>query len=139
MKVTSLMIAKPVTVSMDVTLSEIRDLFEHVSFHHLLVEENGRLVGIISDRDMLRWLSPYVGTPGARAADNNLLTRRAHQIMSRNPITIGPDETITRALKMMDEKKLSCLPVVDEAGAIVGIISIKDLMHFFARVFRDTK
>ncbi len=138
MKVNALMIAKPVSVNMDVTLAEIRELFEHVSFHHLLVEDDGRLVGIISDRDMLKWLSPYVGTPSARAADENLLTRRAHQIMSRNPVTIGPDAPITQALKIMNEEKLSCLPVIDDRGGIVGIISIKDLMRFFARIFRDT-
>ncbi len=139
MKVSSLMIKNPVSVDMDVSLGEIRDLFGHASFHHLLVEEQGQLVGIISDRDMLKWLSPFVGTLNARPADEHLLTRRAHQIMTRQPVSIGPDESLVHALKIMDEKKLSCLPVVDAQQRIVGILSARDLMHFFARIFRDAK
>lgn len=54
MKIERLMTTRLITVGMDVSLKEIRDLFEKASFHHLLVTENDKLVGIISDRDILR-------------------------------------------------------------------------------------
>ena len=90
------------------------------------------LVGVISDRDLLRALSPYLDTDAEMNRDTETLNRRAHQIMSRQPITISPESSLPEAAAIMLEQHVSCLPVL-ENGALVGILSWKDLL----RVMRD--
>ena len=58
-------------------------------FRHLLVLEEGELVGVISDRDLFRAISPYLGSEAEMSRDTETLTKRAHQIMTRQPITIA--------------------------------------------------
>ena len=78
-----------VTVDMDDSLYTIRDIFSHVRFHHLLVTEDEKLCGIISDRDLLKAISPYTGSVAEQPRDAATLRKRAHQIMARNPVTIS--------------------------------------------------
>ena len=55
--------SKPVvTVTLDDTLRVVKQAFENAKFHHLLVVEEGKLYGVISDRDLLKSISPFIGT-----------------------------------------------------------------------------
>ena len=136
MNVEALMSTRLVTVDMDVSLQEIRALFEQVSFHHLLVTDRGKLVGIISDRDVLRWSSPFIGTAQERPSDERLLHRRAHQMMSRKPVTVPATESATNALALMIDKKLSCLPVTAPDGSLAGIVTARDFLRYILTVSR---
>jgi acetoin utilization protein AcuB len=118
-----------VTVSMDDGLRVVRQLFEQHRFHHLLVVEGRRLVGVISDRDLLRHVSPFVGHDLAeRTQDVATLNKRAHQIMTRTPISAGPDMTLQEAIGLILEHRISCLPVVDEESHPVGIVTWRDVL-----------
>ena len=117
-----------VTVDMDVTLKDIREIFEHASFHHILVTENKKLVGIISDRDLLKTISPYANTPSERTRDAATLKKRAHQIMTRRPITIAVDGSILEAIRLFVEQKISCLPVLNHDGSVAGILTWRDIL-----------
>lgn len=127
MLVREIMTTRVATVSMDDRLNVIKEIFEQAHFRHLLVLEEDLLVGVISDRDMLRAISPYLDTDAEMTRDTETLNRRAHQIMSRHPVTISPDQTLRTAARLMLEKHVSCLPVL-ENGALVGIVSWKDLL-----------
>ncbi|MGL5815631.1 CBS domain-containing protein [Aeromonas sp.] len=127
MLVREIMTTRVATVSMDDRLNVIKEIFEQAHFRHLLVLEDDLLVGVISDRDMLRAISPYLDTDAEMTRDTETLNRRAHQIMSRHPITIAPDQTLQAATRLMLEKHVSCLPVL-ENGALVGILSWTDLL-----------
>ena len=72
-----------ITVNMDDALLKVRDLFERYKFHHVVVLEQRRVVGVISDRDLLRNISPFAGKPVERALDTASLRKRVHQIMTR--------------------------------------------------------
>jgi acetoin utilization protein AcuB len=113
---------------MDVTLKDIREIFGHASFHHILVTENKKLVGIISDRDLLKTISPYVNTPSERSRDAATLKKRAHQIMTRRPITIAVDGTILQAIRLFVDQKISCLPVLNHDGSVAGILTWRDIL-----------
>lgn len=65
-----------------------------------------------------------------RSQDLGTLKRRVHQIMSRSLVTISPDATIDEAARIMRSERVSCLPVVDEAGAAVGIITVRDFLPY---------
>jgi acetoin utilization protein AcuB len=117
-----------VSVDMDDKLSDVREIFEHVRFHHLLVMENDRLAGIISDRDLLKAVSPYANTQSERPRDAATLRKRVHQIMSRKPITIPVDGSVLDAIKLFIDDKISCLPVLDKDGSVAGILTWRDIL-----------
>lgn len=125
MKVEQVMTTRLVTVEMDDRIPTLKEIFDHAPFHHLLVVEEGVLQGIISERDLLRVLSPYVGTESESSRDVETTQRRAHQVMSRSPITISPNESIKEALALMLSHDIGCLPVIDE-GVLAGVFTIND-------------
>ncbi|MBP0604590.1 MULTISPECIES: CBS domain-containing protein [Aeromonas] len=127
MLIKEIMTTRVATVSMDDRLSVIKEIFEQAHFRHLLVVEDEVLVGVISDRDLLRAISPYLDTDAEMNRDTETLNRRAHQIMSRHPITISPELSLQDAAAIMLQQHVSCLPVL-ENGALVGIVSWKDLL-----------
>ena len=128
MLIKEIMTTRVATVSMDDRLSVIMEIFEQAHFRHLLVVEEEELVGVISDRDLLRAISPYLDTDAEMNRDTETLNRRAHQIMSREPITVSPERSLKEAAGLMLEHQISCLPVL-ENGALVGIVSWKDLLR----------
>lgn len=129
MKVSDIMSEQVVTIDMDDDLATIKDIFAHVNFHHLLVVEDGELYGIISDRDYLKSIGPYLGTPSEDFRDLAALRRKAHQIMSRRPITIRPNASVLEAIKLFNKYSISCLPVVELTNKPIGIVTWRDVMR----------
>ncbi len=114
---------------MDDSLGRARDLFNEHHFHHLLVVQGRELLGVISDRDLLKAVSPHIGTLSETDRDRATLNKRAHQIMSRKLITVTADTTLEAAARLLLEHRVSCLPVVTTAGLLVGIITWRDLLR----------
>ena len=131
MKLDSIMTRKVVAVDMDDTLAFIWDIFHHVKFHHLPVVENNELRGIISDRDLLGASSPFVDTLAEQKRDLVILKKRAHQIMTRKPITITKEASCEDAARLMLRANISCLPVVSLDGRIEGIVTWRDLLKMY--------
>jgi len=126
--VRQIMTEKIVTVEMDDKLTVVREIFDHLKLHHLLVVENNKLFGVLSDRDLLRALSPNLGKLSETAKDAETLQKRVHQIMTRKPITLTPDAVVTDAVNLLITRNISCIPIVDEQFCPVGIISWRDVM-----------
>lgn len=118
-----------VTVELDDTLKQIRDLFAAFRFHHVLVMERGGLVGIISDRDLLANLSPFIGKLQEKPIDLASLQKHAHQIMSRHVVTVTPETSLHDAATLMLERGISCLPVLNADRRVVGIVTWRDLLR----------
>lgn len=131
MKLASIMINRVATVEMDDTLRTINGIFCSARFHHLLVVENDKLVGIISDRDLLKHTSPFYGTDAERPQDFARWSRKAHQIMTRELITATPETSIKSAVEILLKHHVSCLPVLSAAGEIKGIVTWKDLIRAY--------
>jgi acetoin utilization protein AcuB len=130
MIVADIMTANPVTVNMDTELLLIKEIFDHVYFHHLLVENesDNTFAGVISDRDLLSALSPYIHTAAETLRDKETLTKRAHQIMSRQIDTVTPTTDCNIAVQKMLDADISCLPVVGDNKVILGIVTWKDFL-----------
>jgi acetoin utilization protein AcuB len=129
MDVGSIMTTRVVSVEMDDRLDVVKKIFDTLKFHHLLVlDTGGKLKGVVSDRDLLKALSPYVGSATENARDIATLNKRVHQIMSRNLITVHPDASIPEAIKLFLEQRISCIPVIDEGLKPVGILSWRDIL-----------
>ncbi|RMH37222.1 MAG: CBS domain-containing protein [Nitrospirae bacterium] len=129
MAVESIMTTHITTVDMDDPLKKIGDIFRQARFHHLLVLNDGKLIGIISDRDFLKEISPYVGTLSETTRDRATLDKRAHQIMTRNPVVVSKETPLRTAAQILLERQISCLPVIGPDKEILGIITWKDLLR----------
>lgn len=119
-----------VTIGPGASMLEVRLVFETSRFHHLLVVEEGRLAGVISDRDLLKHLSPFIGKLSERSQDRHTLNLRVHQVMTRRLVTAAPEETVDEAARRLLEHGVSCLPVVDARGRAVGILTWKDILRW---------
>ena len=87
-----IMSTQVVTVAMDAEIETVQKLFERFHFHHLLVlHEDSTLAAVVSDRDLLKAVSPFISTLGERSQDLRTLKKRVHQIMSRTLITAFKD------------------------------------------------
>lgn len=128
MTVETIMSKKIVTVGMDESLKRVREIFEQHRFHHLLVISGRRLMGVISDRDLLKGMSPFLNTMSETTRDLATLQKRAHQIMSRKPISVLKDVTVQEAAETLLVNNISCLPVTSEDGDVEGILTWKDLL-----------
>ena len=112
MKVRELMTKQPTTVEPDATLGEVATLMKQEDCGSLPVVQGGRLVGIVTDRDIvIRGI----------AAGVDPKTQRVSKVMSSDPVTVGPDDDIADAEKKMAERQIRRLPVV-EGGKLVGIV-----------------
>ncbi|MEZ5100938.1 MAG: CBS domain-containing protein [Thermoleophilia bacterium] len=127
-----IMVREPATVGMDVHLWRVRDLMRKGGFQHVLVEdEDGKLVGVVSDRDVLAALSPVADNPRvARSTDIATLEKRVHQVMGRNLLAIAPEVTVAEAGRLLLDRGFHSLPVVD-GGHCVGIVTTTDLLRAF--------
>lgn len=130
MTVGEIMTKNVVTVDMDDTLRTISQIFHAHRFHHLLVTKEKKLVGIISDRDFIKAMSPFLHSLSEREQDRATLNTKAHRIMTRNPLTATQETSIEQASKLLVKNNISCLPVIDAGGEIEGIVTWKDILNW---------
>src|SRR5438093_9574022 len=112
MKISEIMTTKPATVGPDATLGEVATLMRQEDCGSIPVVEDGRLVGIVTDRDIV---------VRAVAAGKDPKTLRVAEIMSADPISVSPDDDVSEAAKVMAERQVRRLPVV-EKGRLVGLL-----------------
>jgi len=119
------------TVLADDNLELLSKTFSEVSYHHLpVVDADNNLLGIISDRDVTRNLSPFLDTDLERSCDRELLNQTAADIMTTDPITVGQTSRIETASILLLENNFSCLPIVDDDGKIEGLLTWKDILNY---------
>lgn len=95
------MTGKVMKISMDDTLKKIHGLFESHKFHHLLVVEGDKLIGVISDRNLLRELSPFIATATERTHDTETFNKKVHQLMTRKPVTATKETPLQGAANLL--------------------------------------
>jgi len=120
-----------VRISADDTLWIVKEIMDLASVRHIPVVEGGVLVGVVSQRDLLR--ASLSNIMGISAEEQKIFLEgvRISEVMSAPPRTIGPREAIQAAARLMSEHKIGCLPVV-EGREIVGILTETDVLHYFA-------
>jgi acetoin utilization protein AcuB len=128
--VESIMSRTLVTVGLDDTLEHIAFVLERNDIHHVIVtDEAHNVVGVISDRDLLRATSPFLGKLGERRQDLATLKIHAHQVMTRRLLSISETTSIREATDLLLAHGISCLPVLDAAGHALGIVTWRDLLR----------
>ncbi|MFQ5992375.1 MAG: CBS domain-containing protein, partial [Nitrospiraceae bacterium] len=85
----------------------------------MVVDAGGRLIGVVTDGDLRRGLEKYT----------NLLDRKVGDCMARHPKVIDSDELGARAVQVMEQYKITSLPIIDPAGQPEGVIHLHDLLQ----------
>ncbi len=124
LRVRDAMTREVVTLGPEASVGEALGVCREKGIRHIPIVEEGRLIGLISDRD-LRDVSP---PRGGRDQENTLGWVRVRDIMSTELVTIGPLDTIDHVAREIYERKIGCLPVVD-GRELVGIITSQDMMR----------
>ena len=132
--VRDLMTAEVKTAKANDPLLTVQDLMNEHNFRHVpVVDEEGLLVGLISERDMLRRaLTDEDGIPLTMRSEL-LGVMKVSEVMTDEVQTVEADDTATAAAEMLFENKYGCLPVVDE-GYLIGILTEADFVRHVAGV-----
>ena len=117
-----------VSITPEATLLKCRKLFKEHQIHRLpVVDADGIVVGILSITDLQSYM-PVHATPLEIIEALDLLENtKAKQIMTVNPVTISYKSTVDRAAQIMTEKRVTCLPVVDDDEKLLGILTEWDV------------
>jgi acetoin utilization protein AcuB len=133
MYVLNSMTSNPYTVSPDATIAETMELMREKKIRRLPVLENGKLVGIITERKLLE-VSPSPATSLSVFEINYLLAKtRVASLMTKDVITVMPGTLLEEAARIMRDKDIGALPVLDN-GALVGIITETDIFDAFLEI-----
>jgi len=128
MRVVDLMTSDVITASPDTPIKAAARLMVRNKVSGLpIVDENTRVVGIITEADFLRL------EVAREEADNPQPVERVEQVMNRSVLTINPDATVTEAARIMVVNDVNRLPVTDNTGKSLGIISRLDVVAAFTR------
>lgn len=147
--VAAVMTRDPIMVKADTSLSEaIKIMVEKQVSGLPVIDQAGKLVGVISETDLM-WqetgVDPppyimildsviYLENPARHAKEiHKALGQTVGEVMSDRPITIKPEQSLREAAKLMHEKKIRRLPVVDDRDQVVGIITQGDIIRTMAK------
>jgi CBS domain-containing protein len=125
------MAEKIVTISADDSLSTVEDIMTLGRVRHMPVVRGGTLVGVVSQRDLLRASLSNLTEFGSEQRRAFLQVVEIKRVMSSPPIVVDPDATPEAAALVMAEKKIGCLPVLD-GQVLVGMLTETDLLRYFA-------
>jgi len=118
----------PLKIGPDKTVAEAVDMMRRDRVGCVLVCEGERVVGIFTERDLLRRVLA-AGKP---------LTVRLAECMTTHPVVVSPKEAIGAAVRRMEEGGYRHLPVVDHLGRPQGVLSVKRIVHYLVEHFPST-
>jgi acetoin utilization protein AcuB len=135
--VNDLMTVIPNTVSLNTPLRSLIGLMKAQGYRQLPIIDKGKLVGIVTDRDVRLVMNSPIMLHGRWQDEDILDNVTAESIMTSNPITVTPDTPAFRAAEMLRTYKFGALPVVD-GESLVGIITVTDFLEYFISNYTQT-
>lgn len=127
MDVRAIMHPDPLTLSLTDTLDIADDLMGLGRIRHLPIVDGGRLIGIVSQRDLLRAAVSSLLELGRPAEQEWLSKIAVAQVMTTRVFTVSPSAPLQAAIDIMLDKKIGCLPVVED-GRLVGLVTETDCL-----------
>jgi acetoin utilization protein AcuB len=102
-------------------------IFLRSTLRHLPVLRGTQLVGVITERDVKQFAPSVLSGITSEEYNQLLDTTPVSRVMTRDPITVGPDQPVLEAAKLLSSKRIGCLPVVED-GELKGIITTTDML-----------
>jgi len=127
-RVRDYMTTEPETLEINHSLLDAVLLLRRANLRHIPILENGKLVGVLTDRDVGRF-APTMLLPLAPQDYNRVFENTSvEKVMTRNPVSTIPDAPLAEAVEMLYKNRLGCLPVLENDG-VVGIITKADMLR----------
>jgi acetoin utilization protein AcuB len=124
----------PVTITDETSMMKAIHLMKQNRFRRLPVLHDSQLVGIVTDRDLKEASPSKATTLDVHELYYLLAELQVKDIMTRNPLTVNAGDTVEHAAQLMLENTISGLPVVDDEGSLVGILTQSDVFRAFMHI-----
>jgi CBS domain-containing membrane protein len=131
--VREIMTGSPVTLKPEDTLDLANNVISLGRIRHIPVVEDGRLVGLLSERDLMGAATTEIFGLKQKRKSALLKTVLIKDVMKKRVITVKPDTPIKDAAQLMADKKVGCVPVVI-AGALVSLVTTTDILRYVERL-----
>jgi len=131
--VTEIMMGSPVTLGPEETLDLANDVISLGRIRHIPVVDAGRLVGLLSERDLMGAAASHVFGLKQKSKSALLKSVLIRDVMKKRVVTVAPETSIKDAAHLMADKKIGCVPVVSD-GAIVGLVTTTDILRYVERL-----
>jgi len=130
--VREIMMGSPVTLKPDDTLDLANDVISLGRIRHIPVVEDGRLVGLITERDLIGAAAGHIFGLKQKSKSALLKSVLIKEVMKKRIVTVEPDLPIKDAAHLMADKKVGCAPVVN-TGVLVGLVTTTDILRYVER------
>ena len=127
--VREIMMGSPVTLKPEDTLDLANDVISLGRIRHIPVLAEGRLVGLLSERDLIGAAANQIFGLKQKSKSALLKTVLIRDVMKKKVVTVTPDTAIKDAAHLMATKKIGCVPVVTD-GALVGLLTTTDILRY---------
>jgi acetoin utilization protein AcuB len=135
MRVEDIMTTKVFTVDQHDLIDRVFFLIHYEKIRHLPVVEKGKVIGIVSDRDLYKVLGPKTNSNVIEGnSELHVVTKKVQNIMHRGVLTIHPDSYVSEAATIMANNRIGALPVVDKDNKLLGILSAIDILRVFSKI-----
>ena len=138
--VSDVMSAAPVSVDEFTHVKDVARILTERGFNGVpVVTRMGRLVGLITEDDLVMRQDPEVRKPPHfwsdphRSERQRSLGSRAHEVMTTGLVVVAAETSLAEAARLMHERHIKSLPVVDDEGQLVGMVTRRDLVRLFTR------
>ena len=123
------MTGSPVTLKPEDTVDLVNDVISLGRIRHIPVLEDGRLVGLLSERDLIGAAATTIFGLKQKRKSALLKTVLIKDVMKKRVISVKPDTPIKDAAHLMADKKIGCVPVI-ESGTLVGLLTTTDILRY---------
>ena len=127
--VREIMMGSPVTLKPEDTLDLASNVFSLGRIRHIPVVDVGKLVGILSDRDLIGATATEIFNLKQKSKTALLRTIKLKDVMRKHVVSVAPDTPIKDAAHIMADKKVGCVPVISD-GAVVGLVTTTDILRY---------
>ncbi len=135
--VAKIMSAPPKTITLKTPISEIAHLFSEGKLHHLPVVEGKKLIGMISNFDLMRVCFDCSLDVTHKKSLYKILDQilDVQAVMTQNPISLSSSGTVREAAEKLCTGKYHALPIVDDNQELIGIVTSKDLIGYLLKLY----
>ena len=127
--VREIMMGSPVTLKPEDTLDLANDVISLGRIRHIPVADGGRLVGIITERDLIGAAASQLFGLKQKSKSALLKSVLLKDVMKKRVMTVAPETPIKDVAHLMANKKIGCLPVISE-GLLVGLVTTTDILRY---------
>ena len=131
--VREIMMGSPVTLAPADTLDLANDVISLGRIRHIPILDDGKLVGLISERDLIGAAANRIFGLKQESRSALLKSELIKNVMKKRLVTVTPDTPIKEAARLMADKKVGCVPVLSD-GSLVGLVTTTNVLHYLGSI-----